>query len=126
MYIALKHLHLTFVVISLLIFFVRGVFLFINSPLLTKKIMKIAPHIINTIMLVSGVVLAVNLGMKPGEHPWIMAKIIGLIVFIVVGVGAFKVRNRLLQKILWIDALVVFAYIVSVAITKNPMGFLGG
>lgn len=126
MYIALKHLHLTFVVISLLIFFVRGVFLFINSPLLTKKIMKIAPHIINTIMLVSGVVLAVNLGMKPGEHPWIMAKIIGLIVFIVVGVGAFKVRNRLLQKILWIDALVVFGYIVSVAITKNPMGFLGG
>jgi uncharacterized membrane protein SirB2 len=125
-YIALKHLHLTFVVLSLLIFFVRGVLLFINSPLLTKKLIKIAPHIINTIMLVSGVVLAVSLGMKPGEHPWIMAKIIGLIVFVVLGVGAFKVRNRLLQKILWIDALVVFSYIVSVALTKSPMGFLGG
>lgn len=125
MYIALKHLHLTFVVISLVIFFVRGILLFINSPLLAKKLIKIAPHIVNTIMLVSGIVLAVHLGMKPGEHPWIMAKIIGLIVFIILGVGAFKVRNRLLQKILWIDALVVFVYIVSVAITKSPMGFLG-
>lgn len=125
MYIALKHLHLTFVALALLIFFVRGVLLFINSPLLNKKLLKIAPHIINTIMLVSGILLAVNLGMKPGEHPWLMAKLIGLVVFIILGVGAFKVRNVLLQKILWVDALVVFAYIVSVAITKSPMGFLG-
>lgn len=125
MYLALKHLHLTFVVLSLLIFFVRGVWLFINSPMLNKKLVKIAPHVINTIMLVSGVVLAVHLGMKPGAHPWLMAKIIGLVVFIILGVGAFKVRHRLLQKILWLDALVVFAYIISVAITKNPMGFIG-
>ncbi|AQT59267.1 SirB2 family protein [Cellvibrio sp. PSBB023] len=125
MYIALKHLHLTFVALALLIFFVRGVLLFINSPLLNKKLLKIAPHIINTIMLVSGILLAVSLGMKPGEHPWLMAKLIGLVVFIILGVGAFKVRNVLLQKILWVDALVVFAYIVSVAITKSPMGFLG-
>lgn len=125
MYIALKHLHLTFVALALLIFFVRGVLLFIHSPLLNKKLLKIAPHIINTIMLVSGILLAVSLGMKPGEHPWLMAKLIGLVIFIILGVGAFKVRNVLLQKILWVDALVVFAYIVSVAITKSPMGFLG-
>lgn len=125
MYIALKHLHLTFVALALLIFFVRGVLLFIHSPLLNKKLLKIAPHIINTIMLVSGILLAVSLGMKPGEHSWLMAKLIGLVVFIILGVSAFKVRNVLLQKILWVDALVVFAYIVSVAITKSPMGFLG-
>ncbi|QEY13475.1 SirB2 family protein [Cellvibrio sp. KY-YJ-3] len=125
MYLALKHLHLTFVVLSLLIFLVRGVLLFMNSSMLHKKLLKIAPHIINTIMLVSGIVLAVHLGMKPGEQPWLMAKIIGLVVFIILGVGAFKVSKPLGQKILWIDALVVFAYIISVAITKSPMGFFG-
>lgn len=125
MYIALKHLHLTFVVLALLIFFVRGVLLFINSPLLAKKLLKITPHIINTIMLVSGIVLAVSLGMKPGEHPWIMAKLIGLVVFVILGVGVFKVRNKLLQKTLWVGALLVFAYIVSVALSKSPLGFLG-
>jgi uncharacterized membrane protein SirB2 len=111
-------------VLSLLVFVLRGVWLFINSSMLDKKLFKIAPHIINTIMLLSGIVLAVHLGMKPGEHAWLMAKIIGLIVFIILGVGAFKVRHPLAQKILWVDALVVFAYIVSVALTKNPMGFL--
>ncbi len=125
MYIALKHLHLTFVALALLLFFIRGILLFIRSPLFNKKLLKILPHIVNTIMLVSGVVLAINLGMKPGAHPWLMAKIIGLVVFIILGIGAFKVRNTLLQKILWINALLVFAYIVSVAITKNPIGFLG-
>lgn len=122
---AIKHLHLTFVALALLVFIIRGVLLFINSTLLNKKILKIAPHIINTIMLVSGIVLAVKMGMQPGEQPWLMAKIIGLIVFIILGVAAFKVRHPLVQKILWVDALVVFVYIVSVAITKSPLGFLG-
>lgn len=121
---AIKHLHLTFVALALLVFIIRGVLLFINSTLLNKKILKIAPHIINTIMLVSGIVLAVKMGMQPGEQPWLMAKIIGLIIFIILGVGAFKVRHPLVQKILWVDALVVFVYIVSVAITKSPLGFL--
>jgi len=119
----LKHLHLTFVALAFLIFLGRGILLFMNSTLLDKKLLKIAPHIINTIMLISGIVLAVHLGISPGEHSWLMAKIIGLIVYIGLGVAAFKVPNPLARKILWIDAIIVFAYIVSVAITKSPMGF---
>lgn len=124
MYTALKHLHLTFVVIALLLFIIRGILLFLHSPALNQKLFKIAPHIINTIMLASGIVLAIHMGMKPGEQTWLMAKIIGLIVFIILGVGAFKVRQPLVQKILWLDAVAVFIYILSVATTKNPWGFL--
>ncbi len=124
MYLALKHIHMTFVVLSLLLFILRGLWLFRNSAMLDKKLFKIAPHIINTIMLVSGIILALHLGMNPGEQAWLMAKIIGLVVFIILGIGAFKVRHPLAQKILWIDALVVFAYIISVALTKNTLGFL--
>lgn len=123
MYLALKHIHLTFVVLSLLAFFVRGAWLFMNSGMLDKKWVKILPHIISTILLVSGVVLAVHLGMKPGGHPWLMAKIIGLVVYIGLGVAAFKVPNPTASKLLWISALIVFAYIVSVAITRSPLGF---
>lgn len=124
MYLLLKHLHLTFVALAFLTFLVRGILLFMNSALLDKKLFKIAPHIINTIMLISGIVLAVHLGLSPGAHPWLIAKIIGLVVYVGLGVAAFKVPNALARKILWIDAIIVFVYIVSVAITKNPMGFL--
>lgn len=123
MYLTLKHLHLTFVALSLLAFVVRGLWLFMNSNMLSKKWVKILPHIISTILLVSGIILAVHLSMSPGSQPWLMAKIIGLIVYIGLGVAAFKVPNPSASKALWISALIVFAYIVSVAISKNPLGF---
>ncbi len=123
MYLLLKHLHLTFVALAFLVFLIRGILLFMNSALLDKKLLKIAPHIINTIMLISGIVLAVHLGMSPGEQPWLLAKIIGLILYIGLGVAAFKVSNPLARKVLWVDAIIVFAYIASVAITKSPTGF---
>jgi len=122
-YLALKHIHLTFVVLSLLAFFVRGIWLFMNSSMLSKKWVKILPHIISTILLVSGIVLAVHLSMSPGSQPWLIAKIIGLIAYIGLGVAAFKVPNPKARKLLWVSALIVFAYIVSVAISKNPLGF---
>jgi uncharacterized membrane protein SirB2 len=124
-YLALKHIHLTFVVLSLLAFFVRGIWLFMNSSMLSKKWVKILPHIISTMLLVSGIVLAVHLGLSPGSQPWLIAKIIGLVVYIGLGVATFKVSNPTTRKILWVCALIVFAYIVNVAMTKNPLGFFG-
>lgn len=125
MYLALKHLHLTFVALSLILFMLRGIWLFMDSSLLTKKWAKVLPHVISTLLLISGIVLAVHLGMKPGNHPWLMAKIIALVVYIGLGVATFKVSNRKLGMASGIGALLVFAYMVSVAITKNPAGFLG-
>lgn len=125
MYLALKHLHLTFVVLSLLAFILRGIWLFMGSDMLGKKWVKILPHIISTILLVSGIGVAVHLGMSPGSQPWIMAKIIGLVIYIGLGVAAFKAANPATRKLCWVAALLVFAYIVSVAITKSPLGFLG-
>ena len=125
MYLALKHLHLTFVALSLLAFVIRGIWLFMGSSMLTKKWVKILPHIISTVLLVSGIAVAVHLGMSPGSQPWLMAKIIGLIVYIGLGVAAFKAANPTTRKLCWVIALVVFAYIVSVAVTKSPAGFFG-
>lgn len=125
MYLALKHLHLTFVALSLIFFVMRGLWLFTNSNLLAKKWAKILPHIISTLLLVSGIVLAVHLSMSPGGQPWLLAKIIALVIYIGLGVAAFKTRNVTMSKVFWVSALVVFAYMVSVALTRNPLGFLG-
>lgn len=125
MYLALKHLHLTFVALSLILFVVRGIWLFTNSNLLGKKWVKILPHIVSTLLLVSGIALAVHLNMSPGSQPWLLAKIIALVVYIGLGVAAFKAANPVVRKAYWVIALLVFAYMVSVAVTKNPLGFLG-
>lgn len=125
MYLALKHLHLTFVALSLILFVVRGIWLFTHSALLGKKWVKIVPHIVSTLLLVSGIALAVHLNMSPGSQPWLLAKIIALVVYIGLGVAAFKATNPATRKVFWVIALLVFAYMVSVALTKNPFGFFG-
>lgn len=125
MYLALKHTHLVFVALSLLFFTLRGLWLFTNSPLLTKKWAKILPHIISILLLASGIVLALHLGISPGSQPWLLAKIIALVVYIGLGVATFKVANRGLSTGLWLAALVTFAYMIIVAISKDPLGFIG-
>lgn len=125
MYLALKHLHLTIVALSLFFFVLRGLWLFMNSSLLTRKWAKVLPHVISTLLLISGIVLAVHLGMSPGSQPWLMAKITALVVYIGLGVATFKVSNPAVSKGLWVSALLVFAYMISVAITKDPVGFFG-
>lgn len=125
MYLALKHIHLVFVALSLLFFILRGLWLFTSSPLLAKKWAKILPHAINTFLLASGIVLALHLGVSPGSQPWLLAKIIALVVYIGLGVATFKVANRGLSTAFWLAALVTFAYMVIVAVSKNPLGFMG-
>lgn len=96
-----------------------------DSPLLRAKLTKILPHIIDTILLVSAVILAVQLGLKPGEHPWLLAKIVALIVYIVLGTFAIKPgRPKNVRITAFILALVVFFYIVCAALSKSAAGFL--
>ena len=123
MYLALKHVHLSFVALSLLAYFVRGIWLFTHSSLLGKRWVRILPQIIDTILLLSGIVLAVYLSMSPTNQPWLMAKIIGLIAYVALGVAAFRAPGPTLGRMFWASGLVAFAYIVSVAIRKTPLGF---
>lgn len=124
MYIALKHTHLTFLVISFVLFFIRGYLMMRNSTLSNHKAFLIAPHVSNLVLLGSGVALAITLGLAPGSTPWLLTKIVALVIYIGLGVMAFKHPSIKVRKILWLVALVVFAFIVSIAKSKNPLGFL--
>lgn len=124
MYLLLKHLHMTMAALSFLGFFIRGIWMWRQSAWLHKKPVRIFPHIVDTLLLVSAIALAVTLRYSPGDHPWLMTKIVLLVVYIVLGIIAFKNPNPTVRKGSWLVALIVFIYIVSVAITKNPLGFL--
>ena len=97
----------------------------VESPLLKAPWVRITPHAVDTVLLASGIALAATIQQYPGFHGWLTAKVIGLIVYIALGVVAMKRGStRAVRITAWIAALVVFGYIVSVAITKNPLGFL--
>lgn len=123
MYVLLKHTHLLAVTLSFIAFFIRGLLMIRESQAANHRAFLIAPHIINTFLIASGIALAVTLHLSPSSQPWLIAKLVALVIYIVLGVLAFKHPNLNVRKILWMFALIVFIYIVSVARSKNPLVF---
>ena len=123
MYSALKHLHVACVVVSGIGFLLRGVWMLRESP--QPRWAGIAPHIVDTLLLGSAVALALASGQYPFVAPWLTAKFLGLLAYIGLGTIALRRgRTRTTRGVALVAALAVFAYIVSVALTRDPRGFL--
>jgi uncharacterized membrane protein SirB2 len=121
MYQAVKHLHLTCVALSICGFVLRGVWMMTDSPLLRARLTRILPHVVDSLLLASALYLVSQLG---GVPAWVWAKIGGLLVYIAFGMLALKAGRPLPVRVTALAAAVLtFAWIVSVAITKLPAGF---
>jgi len=92
-----------------------------DSPALQQRWVRIAPHTVDSVLLASAIMLAWQLGISPLSHPWLAAKIVALILYVVIGSIALKRgKTKRLRLVAWLAAQAVFLYIVSVAITHNP------
>lgn len=121
----LKTLHVACAVLSVSGYFARGLLMLRDSPLLAVRVVRVAPHIIDTLLLVSAIVLAVRLQQYPFVHGWLTAKVLALLAYIVLGaVGLRYGRTRRIRVVAWIAALATFGYIVAVALTRNPLPYL--
>jgi uncharacterized membrane protein SirB2 len=122
---ALKYLHVTAVGVSFLLFFVRGIWMMRESPLNSRRWVKVLPHVNDTVLLVAGLATAYRVGQYPFVDDWLTAKVFGLIAYIVLGTLALKrAKTKRARIVAWIAALASFGYIVAVALTKNPNPFV--
>lgn len=125
MYLALKHLHLTTVVLSFTLFTLRGIAMLVDSPWLRRRWARIIPHSIDTVLLGSALGLMLTIHQYPFVHGWLTAKVLGLIVYIILGSIALRYgATKPIRATAWVAALATFGYIVSVALTHTPLGFL--
>lgn len=125
-YAALKHLHVTCVAISGTGFFLRGLLMLADSPLLQQRWLRTVPHVNDALLLAAAIGLALVTAQYPFVQPWLTAKIFGLIGYIILGSVALKAGRTREQRIgAWLAALATFGYVVSVALTRDPAGFLG-
>ena len=96
-----------------------------DSVVLQRRWIRIAPHMIDTLLLASAIWLVVLTDLDHGGSLWLMAKIIALLIYI--GLGAVALhwgKSKQIRSMAWIAALLVFAYIVAVAVTKLPLVFV--
>ena len=120
--ITVKMIHMVCALLSISGFVARGILMLKGSPLLTARWIKISPHIVDTALLISAIILASQWGWSALQMPWLVAKIVALLVYIGLGMLALKPgRNMSIPTTAWLAAIITFAYIVSVAVTKNPL-----
>lgn len=125
MYIILKHLHLTCIALSIILFILRFYWRNQNPVMLQKKWVKILPHSIDTLLLVSAISMAWIASINPFAQPWLAAKIILLFVYIVAGTFALKRAHSVAaQNLSFLIALACFAYISAVALSKQVLPFM--
>jgi len=124
-YAMLKLLHQTTVVLSFTGFVVRGLAALAGAAWVQGRLARTVPHALDTLLLLSALMMAWLLRLTPATAPWLVAKIGGLLLYIALGMVALRPgRTMTLRATAWAGALLVFGWIVSVAVTKDPLGLL--
>lgn len=120
----IKNIHMACALLSIAGFFARGLLMIKESGLLQARWIRIAPHVVDTLLLASAVILASQWGWAALQQPWLLAKIVALLVYIGLGTLALRGgRTKSMRIVAWLMSLLVFAYIVAVAISKSVIPY---
>jgi uncharacterized membrane protein SirB2 len=126
-YATVKLVHQAAVVMSVAGFVLRASASLAGARWVEGRAAKTLPHAIDTVLLASALTLAAWLHLNPLATPWLAAKIVALLAYIGLGMLAMKPsRPRPQRCVAMLAAFASLAYIVSVAITKNPLPLASG
>lgn len=118
-----RHLHVALVVASGSLFALRGIAVLVDAQWPMRRTARVASVVIDTALLGAGVALWTILGLNPLRESWLGAKLLLLVAYIVLGSFALKrARHTMVRAGFLMAALIVFATMLSVALTRHPLG----
>lgn len=121
-FLLVKSLHMALAGISISGFVLRGLWMIQGSSLLERSWVRVVPHVVDTLLLLSGLGLAIAWQVSPLTHPWFAAKLVAIVVYIVAGSIALKRgRSRRVRMCALMVALACVGYVVLAAMTKSPL-----
>jgi uncharacterized membrane protein SirB2 len=124
-YLLLKQIHMSLALLSIAGFIVRWCWRMMQSRLALTKMARIMPHVVDTLFLGTAIMLSTMIADQVLSTAWFSAKIIGLVLYILLGMIAMHAAPSVRRSLpAFIAAVLVFAWIVSVARTKMPLGLL--
>ena len=122
---AVKFLHVACVALGGTGFLLRGLLMLADRRPAGSGWLRLAPHVNDTLLLTAGIALAFMSGQYPFVDGWLTAKALAVTIYIVLGSLALKAgRSKAIRLAAWLGGLAVYAYLISVALLKNPYGFL--
>lgn len=119
----IKLIHMSAAAITISLFIMRMYWIMTDSGMMKKKWVKILPHVNDTVLLGAAIYLSVTIYQYPFVHHWLTAKVIALFAYIIFGSFALKRAKTKQQKLIFFFlAVLMFAYIIMVAMTRTVTG----
>ena len=118
----MRIIHLALAYLTVIGFVVRAIWALTDSPMRQQKLVKILPHVVDTLLLVLGVAMAYQLSLSPFSG-WLAAKLVGLLAYIGFGVLTMRGGTRRMQVVGLVGALGSVGYIFAVAFSREPWPF---
>ena len=90
--------------------------------MLRARLTRVVPHVVDTLLLGSALLMAWQSSQYPFAQGWLTAKFFGLLAYILCGTMALKrARTKGRRVVFLVLALLAYAYIVGVALARNPL-----
>jgi uncharacterized membrane protein SirB2 len=118
----LKSFHVMLAYVTTIGFLIRGFWSIMDSPLKGHRWVRIAPHVVDTALLILGVTLVFQIGASLSDG-WLAAKLLALVGYIGFGVLTMRATSRALRISGFVAALACVAYMFAVALTRAPWPF---
>lgn len=116
----IKLVHVSCVLVSITGFVIRGLLMVFESSWLHLKLVRILPHLIDTLLLASAIILVYLSDWLLLHESWLQLKLILLLLYIFLGMMALKLSVSKRAKVVsWLGAICVFSYMALVAMTRS-------
>lgn len=124
MYSVMPHLHAGLAALSILGFVGRGAWLLATGQRPGGKFLRIAPHVVDTLLLLTGLILLGMLGWGLAATPWLALKLVLVAVYIGFGIATFKTSRHARRILFFLLAVLTFAQVMAIAFTRDATGLL--
>ncbi len=120
-YFLIRHVHLWAVTLSLSLFALRAGLMLADAPAQRWLPLRVLPHVIDTVLLTSALLLTTIVHQFPFVNGWLTAKVCGLVAYVVLGSIALKRgRTPRARRLALVGAVLSAAFIVSTALHHDP------
>ena len=126
-YLALRNVHIACAILTISLFVLRGALMLVQSPWQQNAVLRYLPHVVDTALLTTALMLTTVIHQYPFAAGWLTAKVVLLVLYIVLGSIALKRgRTRRIRVAALVAALLTVGFLVTVARAHHPLGVLAG
>ncbi|MES9858282.1 MAG: SirB2 family protein [Sedimenticola sp.] len=125
LYYWIKNAHIATVAFNIIFFTLRYYWMLRRSRLVNKRVVRYISQFNDTLLLIAGIALALQLHQYPFQAQWLTVKLVGLLLYIIFGSLALKRgKSMKARKLYGILALLTVGYMVTVALSRTAASWV--